>query len=168
MSTTTLLMIAGIIVLFIIPSFKDRVIPIKKMIIMPALFMYLLSQTISESFSLGFANIISIMVGIVVGSAIGIFIRINTTIKADKTQDLIWLPGSYLSLIIFPSIFLVHYLVGYIHAVSPSYLMQASIAACVLLFLLTATSSITVGTNLCFAMKYYFASTEELELPAKK
>ena len=50
MSMWTILMILAIIVFLIVPSFKDRVIPLKKLIITPVVFVYLLFQSVTETF----------------------------------------------------------------------------------------------------------------------
>lgn len=165
MSTSTMLMILAIIVFAVLPSLKDRVIPVKKLIITPAIFMYLFYQTIHENF---FINDFIIIIGLMTGIALGIFIRSNTFIKADKNQLLIWLPGSYLSLVIFALLFSLHFSVGYLQSVSPAYLTQASFGEYVLLFLMSCASSITIGANGILYFKYWMSESGEQLVYVKK
>lgn len=161
MSITTILIVIAVIVFLIVPSFKDRIIPVKKLIAMPAVFVYLLFQSIMQHFATGLASKAIIVVGLVMGSAIGAFIRSNVTVKVDQTNKLIWIPGSYISLIVFVVIFAAHFLAGYVESVAPTYLAQEGVTEFVLL-LLTMATGLTVGTNLCLFAKYHFAKSEPL------
>ena len=109
-----------------------------------------------------------IILGLVVGTGIGILLRSGIAIKADKNQQLVWLPGSYLSLITFLIIFAAHFVVGYLQAVVPGYLQQQSFGELLVLFALTVASGLTVGTNLCVYIKYHRAESEGLLLVASK
>jgi hypothetical protein len=152
-------MIMAIIIFVVIPSFKDRVIPVKKLIITPAIFMYLFYQTINENF---IPNTWIIAFGFITGIVIGILIRSKTSIKSDKNQLLIWLPGNYLSLVIFCLIFSIHFAIGYLQSVNPGYLSQASSGEQILLFLISCVSSITIGANGLLYCKYLLSDSSEL------
>ena len=164
MSISTVLMIAAIIFFVIIPSFKDRVIPVKKLIITPAIFMYLFYQTVAENFNTPFTNNWIIVLGFIVGIGVGILIRANTSIKADKNQFLIWLPGNYLSLVIFLLIFATHFTIGYLQSVNPNYLVQTSSGEQILLFITSCVSSITIGANALLYCKYLMSKSSELTM----
>lgn len=154
MNSTTILLIIAVIVFLIIPSFKDRNMPIKRLIIMPAMFIYLLYQTSTENFSSGLTSASIMVFGLMVGTVIGAFMRRNAAITADKQQKMIGIPGGYTSLIVFLLIFSAHFLVGYLHAVDPQALIQEGTTAWAVLFLLSATAGLTVGTSLCLYIKY--------------
>ncbi len=159
MSNSTVLMILAIIIFVVIPSFKDRVVPVKKLLITPAIFMYLFYQTINENFM---TNNWMIAFGLLMGIATGVLIRRKTAIKSDKNKLLIWLPGSYQSLVTFILIFTVHFAIGYLRSTHPSYLTQASLGQQILLFLLSYVSSIAVGTNSLLYYKYLISQSGEL------
>lgn len=164
MSMGTLLMIVAIIVFAILPTFKDRVISVKKLLITPIIFIYLYCQTINKNFILQFADGWVIILGLIIGTLFGAFIRINTMVKADKTQSLIWLPGNYLGLFIFLLIFSVHFVIGYLQAVDPNYL-KIDFVEQILLFFLSCTSSVMIGSNSFLYYKYI--NSESIELMVK-
>lgn len=159
MSIWTVLMIAAIIFFVVVPSFNDRVIPVRKLIITPAIFMYLFYQSINENFII---NNWIIAFGLMTGIIIGILIRSKTIVKSDKNQQLIWLPGSYLSLVTFSLIFSVHFLIGYLQSVDPSYLKQTSSGEQLLLFIMSCVSSIALGANSLLLCKYLLSKSSEL------
>ena len=159
MSIWAVLMIIAIIIYVVIPSFKDRVIPIKKLIITPAIFMYLFYQTVNENL---ITNNWTIALGLIVGTVIGILMRSKTSIRSDKNQLLIWLPGNYFSLVIFSLIFSIHFVIGYLKSVNPSYLTHVSSGEQILLFLISCVSSITVGANGILYCKYLISDSSNL------
>lgn len=168
MSMWTVLMIVAIVLIAIIPSFKDRVLPVKKLMITPAVFMYLFYQTVNDNFSVHFSNSLIMIFGLVVGIAIGALMRRKTAIKSDKNKLLIWIPGSYLSLGIFVLIFSAHFIIGYLQSLDPTYLMQSSIGEQMLLFALSCTSSITIGANAVLYFKYFTSEPSELTFVKKR
>ncbi|HLB55870.1 MAG TPA: hypothetical protein VJK30_00870 [Coxiellaceae bacterium] len=155
MSTITIIiMLLAIIYFVIIPSFKTRVFHVKKLIIMPAVFMYLNYQSVTENFHIQISDYGIITLALIAGILIGALLRKNTTVKSNIEKKLIELPGSYFSLIIFLAIFAVHFVIGYLQSVNPTYLLQASFSEATLLFLLTASSSMTIGANAVLFYKY--------------
>jgi hypothetical protein len=153
----TVIMIVAIIIFAVLPTLKDRITSVRKLIITPAIFIVLFCKSVIENFSLDTTSIYVILLGTCLGIAIGVLIRRKTEIKADRDQQLIWLPGSYLSLVIFTLIFTVHFVIGYLQATNPVYLTQASTKQ-VLLFLLAFTSNISLGASLCLYYKYRVSS----------
>lgn len=126
--------------------------PIKRLILAPAVFMYLFYQTLTASFTLSPIVMIYTLTGIVLGLAAGALLRYQTKIIADKQNHLITLPGSYLSMATFTLIFSVHYWIGYHEAVYPQYFQMISQTTLLTVFALAIVSSISAGANL---MLYY-------------
>lgn len=154
MSISTIIMLAAIIKFMIIPSLSTRSMPIKRLILTPAVFMYLFYQTLTASFALSPVVIIYTLAGIAAGLTAGALLRCQTQIIADKHNQLITLPGSYLSLVTFTLIFAVHYWVGYHEAVYPHYFQMISQTTLLTIFALALTSSISAGANLILYYKY--------------
>lgn len=150
-----MLMIIAIIFFVIIPSCKDRIMPIKKLLITPAIFVFLFYQTINGHFLI---NNELILLGALSGITIGLLVRSNTAIKSDKSQLLIWIPGSYISLMVFCFIFLIHFIIGYLQSIDPTYLTQASSGQSLLLFLLSCSSTVIIGANAMLYWKYLNSS----------
>lgn len=159
MSLQLILMLILIVVFLIIPSFKDRIISVRKLAIMPAVFMCLFYFKITETFHI---SILSwyILLGLVFGVAGGILIRSKTPVIADKNRSLIKLPGSFLNLMIFIMIFSVNFVIGYFNSVSPGYFSSVNMTSETLFFLLSFASSLTVGASLCLYMKYRTAISD--------
>lgn len=151
---TIIIMVLAIFYFVIIPSFKTRVFSIKKLIIMPAVFMYLNYQSANQNFHIRISDYGIIALALIIGTLIGALLRKNTTVKSNIEKGLIELPGSYFSLIIFLAIFAVHFVIGYLQSVNPVYLLHKSGSEELLLFLLTASSSMTIGANAVLFYKY--------------
>jgi hypothetical protein len=159
MSIDTIMMIMAIIIFLIIPSLKDRKISIKKLTITPIVFLYLLYQTVSEKFHLDGNSITIVTLGLLIGITGGILLRKNTPVTIDKNNSAIFLPGSYLSLMLFVMIFSVHYIIGYQEAVNPVFFQQLSMNYYLILFALALVSALSTGMNLCLFYKYHTTAT---------
>ncbi len=150
----TALIVLVIVILFVLPTLKDRVIRVKKLLIIPALFLYLLYDTLTSKFAIDSTAIVLIILAGIVGFGIGVYLRRATAVTADRNKELIWIPGGWLSLWTFLLIFVVQFATGYLHAVNPAYLLQNSAGEQSLMFILSLVSCITVGANLCLYYKY--------------
>ena len=153
MSIWTVLMLVAIIIFFVVPSFKDRSVPVKKLIITPAIFMVLFFEKMLTHFH---ASLLSwfVVTGLLTGFIAGILIRSKTPVKADHERSLILLKGGYSNLIVFLTIFSVHFVIGYLESVYPGYFSDIGATQSALLFLLAAVSSLTVGGAACLYYKY--------------
>lgn len=145
-------MIAAILFFLILPGLKKRVLPVKKLIIMPAIFVYLNYDSIQKHFHIHLNDFIILIISAIVGIAIGAYCRKNTTIRADHEKQLIEVAGGYFGLIMFIIIFAIHFAIGWIQSVSPGYLFQAGLYQTLLMFLLTSSSALSIGAN---AMLFY-------------
>ena len=168
MSTlSTILMILAILYFLVIPSFKTGVFSVKKLMIAPAIFLYMNYESLQRHFHIHIQSMDSVLIlaGIIFGVMIGAFLRKNTLIRADREKSLIEVPGSYFSLVIFIAIFSVHFVIGYLESVSPGYLLQVSLAEQGLMFLLTLSSCMSIGSNGCLFYKYHTTTSTQLAEP---
>lgn len=163
MSIPIIIMLLVIIYFFIIPSFKTRIFSVKKLIIMPAIFMYMNYESVRKNFHIHSLTYWIIALGLIMGVVIGMLLRKNARIRSDKTKLLIELAGSFFSLWIFLIIFSVHFVIGYLQSVNPTYLLQPSIGEQIILFLLTCTSSMTIGANGMLFYKYMTMPHSDLQ-----
>ena len=162
MSITTIIMIIAIIWFVIIPGFKTRTFPVTKLIIMPAVFMYMNYESLTTHFHIRVADYVIIAAGLIAGSLIGALLRKNTPIKADRNKKLVELQGSYFGLVMFLLIFAVHFVIGYVESTSPTYLLHPSSYEQALIFLLTCVSSMSIGANAVLFYKYRTGQSIEL------
>ena len=160
----TLIIVFAIVIFLVIPSLKDRVLPVKKLVLMPIIFLYFLYSTITQSFALRTNSFMMITAGIILGVLLGIILRSRSKIGADREKSLIFLPKSYFGLTVFMLIFWAHFAIGYISSVAPSYLLQNNFGSNALLVLLSCVSSLSVGMHLCLYYKYHHTTeTKSLE-----
>lgn len=163
MKISIIIMLLAIIYFVIIPSFKTRVFSVKKLIIMPAVFMYMNYDSVRSNFHIHSSTYGIIAAGLAFGVIVGTLLRKNAQVKSDKSKLLMELSGSFFSLWIFLIIFAVHFVIGYLQSVNPTYLLHPSIGEQTLLFLLTCTSSMTIGANGMLFYKYLKAPHSDLK-----
>lgn len=156
-------MILAILFFFILPGLKTRVFRVKKLLIMPAVFIYLNYDSIQRHFHIHASDYALLIVALIVGIAIGAYCRKNAKIRADQQKQLIEVAGSYFGLIMFIAIFAVHFVIGYMHSVNPGYLLQPSMYQEILMFLLTATSALSIGASSMLYYRYHTAIHTELQ-----
>lgn len=159
----TIAMITAILIFLILPGLKTRVLSVKKLLIMPAIFIYLNYDSLQRHFHIHLTDYFILIIGAIVGIGIGVYCRKNTAIRADHQKQLIEIAGSYFGLIMFIIIFAIHFAIGWIDSVSPGYLFQAGVYQTTLMFLLTASSALTVGANVMLFYKYHQMNHSSLE-----
>lgn len=163
MSFGELMLVFGVIVIFVLPSLKDRMVNIRRLIILPVAFMYLLYGTITTNFHLLPTSYLAIAAGLLLGIVLGTFIRRNLRIKVDKEKSLILIPGNYITLTVFILIFCVEFVAHFLFAVHPG-IKQAGTSQYLLLLALCTVSSLTVGSSICYFYKYFKAESVALEV----
>src|SRR3990167_371792 len=148
-------MLAAILYFLILPGLKTRIFRVKKLLIMPAVFIYLNYASIQKHFHIQVTDYLILIIGLVFGVAIGAYCRKNSIIRADQQKQLIEVAGSYFGLIMFIAIFAVHFVIGYIDSVYPGYLLQPSSYQEGLMLLLTLASALSIGSNSMLYYKYH-------------
>jgi len=162
MDSSTMIMIFAAVVFMVIPSLKDRVVPIRQLTLAPVIFLYFFYQSVIENFHLNIFNESVIVLGLVIGIIVGVFLRKPTRVVVDKNARLIALPGTYINLIMFSLIFITHFIIGYLKSVHPMIFTYDNTGAMVLLFMLACVSSISLGGNSCLYVKYFTSSSTVL------
>lgn len=156
-------MLSAILFFLILPGLKTRVFRVKKLLIMPAIFIYLNYHSIQRHFHIHTSDYFILIVGLIFGVSIGAYCRKNSIIRADQQKQLIEVAGSYFGLIMFIAIFAVHFVIGYMDSVQPGYLLQPSAYQEALMFLLTLASTLSIGANFMLYYKYHNANHCELQ-----
>jgi len=153
MNTSLLIFLCIIIVVFIIPSFKDRTISLKKLIVMPAVFSYTAYTNMTKHYQFTEYAIVVTMVAGIIGIVLGLLMRAHAQVIADRENQLIHLKGSYNSLLIFIAIFAAHFAQGYTIAVAPQLLNHSTIGLCILAAMV-ATTCLSIGSNGALFLHY--------------
>jgi hypothetical protein len=149
----TVAMILVVTYFYILPTLKDRVIAVNRMLIMPAMFLVMFFSKFSDFSPLSLQSKYILALGLAVGLACGIVLRLKTPIKADKQKALIWLPGSYASLINFLVIFALHFVWGLSQSINADWFVN-DLNKEIFLFLLAAGSTFNAGMVWCLLYKY--------------
>ena len=164
MLLTTFVMLAAIVYFFILPTTNDRIIPVRKIVMMPAVFIYFFFSTGTKYFQWDNTNKYLAAAGMVMGVIFGILLRARTQISTDKNRRLIALPGSYANLMIFVFIFGLHFILAYLQAVNPGWAVTLPEEKNILLLLLAWASALNTGMSLCLFYKYYIDRNQTLML----
>lgn len=142
-----------------IKASKTRVLPIKKLLILPAIFIYMSTHTLLTSFAIHLIDVSIFAATISLGILIGWFeiYRNRAQIKVDKQQHLIQLPGSWMTLVLIIIIFASKYYFGYEMDVDPELLDQRWFEYSMLSASGICTG-ILIGRALCYFYKYQNSS----------
>ena len=154
MQLWTLVMVVVILIFVVLPTLRPQTFPVKKLILMPAVFMYLLYDSLSSNFQLNQHSIFVIIVGVILGCLTGFLIRHPVKIEVNHEYQLMTMSGSYASLLFFILIFAAHFAVGYFKSVNPSVFLTPNLTEQLLLFALVFTSFMTIGASGCLFYKY--------------
>lgn len=150
----TVIMILAILIFAILPTLKNRIISVRKLLITPIIFLLLLCHALND-FNLQITDIPLLLLSVIIGIVCGILLRRQTVVKTDKQNALIALQGSYQSLFIFLLLFSIHFIIGYITNVQPHYVATHQSIRDILLFSLTACSNLMIGGNLLLFFRYF-------------
>jgi len=92
-------------------SFFDRTIEVKKLLIIPIVFLVMTAAHIKDPLSYG--------IFLILGAIVGFFSCFRYKIRVDREHKLLSIPGSPLPLILIILVFVKNYFYGYEHAVHP-------------------------------------------------
>lgn len=111
-----------------IKACQTRIVALRKLFIIPAIFMVLSLHTLLTTYILNADLISTWALGIAIGSGIGWLINHAKDIKVDGQQQLFLIPGSAMTLILVLLIFVSKYYFGYQITVSPEETHQINFA----------------------------------------
>ena len=142
-----------------IKASKPRVLPLKRILILPAVFIYMSVHTLMTSFAINPFEVSIWACAILLGAIIGWVevYRYFQLIKIDKKQHLIKLPGSWATLVLVIIIFASQYYFGYEIAVDPALINQTWFEYSMLTVSGFATG-VMIGRMLCYVYKYQNSS----------
>lgn len=152
----TVILIIAIVILLVIPTLKDRNFHIRKLLIIPFVFMWLLYDSIHQQFHITADSTWIITESLIAGTLIGAAMRLKTKVVADHQKKLIFLKGSYFGVVLFSLIFIAHFFAGYMQGVYPQAVTSGNLENLVLMVLCTA-SALSVGQSGMLYYKYLSA-----------
>lgn len=144
-----------------IEAFKTRVVTLKKIFLLPAIFMV---WSIS---SLNLSQIATWSAVFAAGILLGCLLNRNIKLKADKKQGLLSLPGEFTTLILLILVFAVKYFFGCLFAINPALREDALFKFCSF----GSSGLITglfMGKALSLLLKYQKAEHNDLQMDKTK
>lgn len=151
--TDTILLVCLIVWIIYKRTVKDNIMELKKLIILPALFIYLTYSMVTKHFALVPFDFVTIVIGMIIGVTIGFLVSSNTNIKADHEQKLIFIAGSWTNLIMVLIIVVIKFSVGYVISINPS-LSHNNFDKFIFLILITVATGLMIGRYLLYYLKY--------------
>lgn len=140
-----------------------RVVKLKRLILMPAVFVWFSADNLYKASTVSAYQIIFFVIGGLIGIFLGYLHVRKTVIRADKKQQLVELPGDWTILILIMVIFIVQFAIHYLLASDPS-LEQNHFSMGLIMMISGATTGLVVGRNLAYLHKYNIALHEDLQL----
>lgn len=140
-----------------------RVVKVKTLIIMPLLFLYFSIKNIFDVSKASFSQILFLAIGLLLGIFFGYLHGKKASVRADKDQHFVELPGDWTILLLMMLIFAVQFVINYLLAVDPA-LTEKYLAMALIILISGITSGMVVGRNLIYFYKFTQAPSVHLEL----
>ena len=103
---------------------KTQIEPLTKVFIAPAIFTYLSIETLITAFHLSFFTVTIWSAGILLGAVLGAWFLKRYTMRVDRDNKLIEIPGTWSTLVIIILIFVTKYYFSYQLGVDPAKAQQ--------------------------------------------
>lgn len=134
-------------ILFVgIQATRDRVVPLCKLFIMPAVLMALKYKLFTGA---NLHLLITYLISVCIGTLIGFLLAQRIAVKVLKTKNSIELKGEYVSLTILLAFFAAKYVCGYLQSTAPN--LQVALSESVLTGIFSGGF---LGRSLCFVQKF--------------
>lgn len=141
---------------------KTRTVSIKKILIIPAVFLSMSLESLISHFRLSMVSVSIWCIAILIGTMIGRLLVATRHIQVDRTRQQIKLKGDWIMLLVMLMIFFSKYYFGYQLGMDPKLATNTHFE---LVMLMTSglCSGIMVGRSLCYFMCYRTKPTQSLE-----
>lgn len=155
------LLLAYLIIIGVKAS-KTRIVPLKKLLIVPVLFILLSIHTLLTSFEITAFSLASWLVATLIGISLGWFFIYRLNLAVDKPHLLIQTPGTWSTLLIIIIIFMTKYYFAYELAIAPQ-LIKNDIFEFSLLAISGVCSGFFVGRLICYLYRLQTNSSVNLK-----
>lgn len=138
-------------------------IKVKQLIILPIVLAWFSLSDLWHPLNLTYYSLWSYVIGVGVGFSIIFSLFRNRNIRADKTQNLIEIPGDWTYLLFLIVFFLVEFIISYYIAItSPQF--YSSFVVTFILFILGTLTGMAFGRNGSYLYKFIHAKHSDLTL----
>jgi hypothetical protein len=140
---------------------RDRIVSLKRTIILPAVFLYFSFDALKNSFAHTPLVLTIWSIAFLGGIGLGWLQVCFRKIKIDKIKKLLFLPGTWSTLLIILSIFIIKYYFGYQHARHPE-LFQNVYFTSFALIIYGSTSGLFIGRLINYLYRFYHHEHHDL------
>lgn len=145
-----------------IDATKPRTVILKKLFILPSIFLGISINTLFKSFDLSFSTLGMYLSSLILGIMIGLLLIKNLQIKFDRDHNLIRLPGTFSTLILILITFSTKYYFGYLLSTAPS-IAKNPLFIISQLGMSGVCSGLFIGRLICFLFRKSYAIHEPLK-----
>lgn len=107
-----------------IKALNGRVVPFRKLFILPTIFLILSVHTLISAFNINMLNIAFWVGGLLIGASLGTMLTFSLKLNVDKKHLLIFVPGTWTTLTFILILFASKYYFGYEMSVDPNLILQ--------------------------------------------
>lgn len=143
------------------------VVKIKQLIILPVALAWMSLHGLWQSLALTYHSLWTYAIGLLIGFSVGFMQLRHAQIRADKSQNLIEIPGDWTYLVFILVFFIIEFIINYAIAVDTSIAHSAFLVAFIL-FISSVLVGIAVGRNSCYLYKFMLADHSNLPMPIKR
>jgi hypothetical protein len=135
----------------------ERTVTVKRLLIVPLIFLYMEANTINSIFGVSYINLLYSAIGLIIGIVAGAVIVSKKKIVADKRQYSLVLPGEYVTISIIILTFLCQYVIHVLDSLKAAVLYNLSP---MFLIMMSILSGISIGRNGCYLYKFIKSSLQ--------
>lgn len=140
---------------------KTKVVPLKKLVILPIIFTALSIHTMIVSFHFTSMVFIVWFASILVGTLFGYLLVYKHQFRVDKKQYLIELPGTWITLIMILAIFVSKYYFGYAMSADPA-VVNNTVFEFTMLSVSGVITGLFIGRMICYLNEFRVGNSVEL------
>ncbi|HEV2614555.1 MAG TPA: DUF6622 family protein [Gammaproteobacteria bacterium] len=142
------------------------VVKIKRLIILPVALAWLSLHGLWTSLDLTYHSLWSYALGLIIGLYIGFMQLRDVQVRADKSQQLIEIPGDWRYLIFVLVFFAVEFIINFAIATTSS-IAHSGFLIALILFISSILVGIACGRSGCYLLKYWESAHADLPVYTK-
>ena len=144
-----------------IRAMKPRVVPLRKIFLLPIVFLVLSVHTLVTSFHITTSTVLIWIGALSLGALLGGMLTANLKFNVDREHALIQLPGTWITVFMILLIFITKYYFGYELATDPALAHQHEFEFS-MLAVSGATTGLFVGRLICYLHRFKKAKSVDL------
>lgn len=145
-----------------IKASKTRIVSLKKLFIIPLVFLIMSIETLISSFKIDLLNFSIWSLGILIGAIFGYIQTYRYKLKIDKENGLLEIPGTWSTLVIISVIFIAKYYISYELAVDPA-IINENVFEISALLVTGVCTGLFIGRLCCYLYRFQTENSVSLK-----